>query len=126
MKSLHFCTPKLVQFIRESEVGENIFTFRTGWTPNIYQRDIIACYERREELSRNVLRANRPSLNYLRTNDLFLHGGILYEMACEEVARYHRVFHHDHPFYQICLKKLGDDQTKIELVLNALGGATDG
>ena len=50
MKKLHFCTTKMLKYIKNHYV---FISYRTGFVPNIYENDIIKIVERKKERKKN-------------------------------------------------------------------------
>jgi len=97
MKSLHFCTPKLLQYIK---THSKFTTIRTGFVPNIYAGDIINIIDKTQNnkiiCCAKVLFVRPASFIQLDEFDL---------LVAEEIGRYKRNFHPEHYFFIIRLEK---------------------
>lgn len=112
VKSLHFCTPKLVAFIKEIPIGGIFYSFRTGWITTIFPGDIIRCNERDDQKNETLLTyaftIKAAPIHYNKLTADYYGGGSLWEMAREEITRYGRTFHPLHIFIQLGFQKLGE------------------
>jgi len=98
MKSLHFCTPKLLQYIK---THSKFTTIRTGWIPTIYPRDVIALKDRTQDdvimCEAEVIAVQPVIFKELDLND---------PLIKEEIQRYNRAFNKNHYFFKITLNIL--------------------
>lgn len=106
VKSLHFCTPKLLEFIKNPE-NKRFHTFRTGWSPELYPNDIIDCSERDDckndtFLCKGIIEDVSP-LRLLQIDDMYKFEGMFPD---EEISRYNRKFNKWHWFFQITILKV--------------------
>lgn len=104
MKSLHFCTPTLVKFIKNH--NHTLGTIRTGFIPNVYPGDIVKANWRRYEEEWNYKSKQiKPDtfLCYIKIQSVTpkLYRQLDQMWHHEELTRYHRKFHRETWFFLI-------------------------
>lgn len=99
MKSLHFCTPKMLAKIESlrTETYKTLTTIRTGWIPQLYKEDIINLinFHTKDVIATaKVLSVTPIQVQFLDLED---------ELIWEELERYNKKFHPEQYFFKILL-----------------------
>jgi hypothetical protein len=103
MKSLHFCTPLLLQKIRTSETWNS---YRTGFMPEIYEGDVIKINER-NGVDSLLCHARVTEVLPIRYGDIFR-----FPIIEEEIARYNKQFPKCRWFFKFSFQKISFNQVK--------------
>ena len=107
MKSLHFCTPWKLDFIKMLPDKGLFHTIRTGWIPSLYQGDIIQINERIiKGHDIPICKAKITHVEPCMYKDLWSQFPNEKEEMEEEIRRYGRKFHKNHYFFRIILRKI--------------------
>ena len=92
MKSLHFCTERLLESIYKNK--RFIITLRTGWVPTIYPGDVINIKDKNLDnkiICTGTVKGVHP-LRYRYVNKI---------KHSEELLKYKRKFNLEHWFFEI-------------------------
>ncbi len=105
MKNLHFCTPKLLEIVRDPTV--KIFTtIRTGFTPSVYAGDVVNLNQFiKRGKDKFICKGFIDDVTALRRSQLSDIYKPKHSAIEEELARYNRKFHKDHWFFDITIRK---------------------
>ncbi|MGQ4874518.1 MAG: hypothetical protein ACP6IY_10655 [Promethearchaeia archaeon] len=126
MKSLHFCTPNMLNLIKNCKVGSIIKTIRTGFVPNIYEGDIILLKERRDNKSKDIILGKGKVLGvypytYMRLKEKYKlkEGNWTFDKYAnciiEEIKKYKRKFNPWHYFFEITIKVIKKERIQDEV-----------
>ena len=103
MKSIHFCTPLLLESLKKLEDGGLFSTIRTGWITHLYPGDTVKINHRYPSGIDFLFHAQVEDVFFLKFTKL-METASLYDQ--EEINRYGRKFHDDHYFFKIIFRKL--------------------
>ena len=104
MKSIHFCTPLLLESLKKLEDGGLFSTIRTGWITHLYPGDTVKINQFQKDTDDLFLfHAQVEDVFFLKFTKL-METASLYDQ--EEINRYGRKFHDDHYFFKIIFRKL--------------------
>ncbi len=100
MKNMHFCTSELLTQIYESQEGNIITTYRTGFVPSIFPGNIVNLNDRNDEGKDSFVRKGKV-LHVIPTK--FKHLPTK-KATKEEIERYKRKFNEEQWFFEIKIK----------------------
>jgi hypothetical protein len=107
VKSLHFCTREKLIELHESQPGNIIDTYRTGFVPHIYSGDVIELNERDEDDNDTLVRYGEVKYVVPHTWKDLNHYSFLSDGVKEIKESYDgRDFHPLHYFFNIGIKIL--------------------
>ncbi|MHA1897418.1 MAG: hypothetical protein ACTSU2_08505 [Promethearchaeota archaeon] len=103
MKSMHFCTEKMLDHIYNMKKGDIFSSIRTGWIPGYYINDIIRITRRfvKNEKDPLITEAKVIGVEPLKFKEIERN-----EFTEEEINIYHRKFNPEHYFFKITFQKI--------------------
>ena len=107
MKSLHFCTPLMVQHLLDPVILD-METIRTGWVPSCYKGDIIQAKWRKYEAPFNYSTPSHDEpLMLIEITGVtpMQFKELTHPNYQEEINRYQRKFHPEQWFFVIQFRK---------------------
>ena len=101
MKNLHFCTEELLKEIYDGLPGNIIETYRTGFIPGVYPKDVINLNARVPGKKDKFICQGKIKFVYPLQFKDFKKFSAIHKKGIQEVKRYKRKFHPDQWFFKI-------------------------
>lgn len=105
VKNMHFCTKELLKEIYDGQPGDIIETYRTGFVPSVYPKDIINLNDRTPGAKDKFICQGKIKYVFpLQHREFIMQGKKIssrHKKGIKEIKRYNRKFYYDHWFFCI-------------------------